>query len=98
MQWRMQQQQGPPEDFVIATGHQENVRRFIELTALELGWGAIEWENTKSDGTPKKQMNISRMKDLGWSAQTPLSEGIASTVAMVQAQWLVHSQRESVRL
>jgi GDPmannose 4,6-dehydratase len=44
MQWRMLQQQGPPEDFVIATGRQESVRRFIELTALELGWGAIEWK------------------------------------------------------
>ena len=44
MQWRMLQQEGPPEDFVIATGRQESVRRFIELTALELGWGGIHWE------------------------------------------------------
>jgi len=43
MQWRMLQQQGTPEDFVIATGRQESVRRFIELTAAELGWGTIEW-------------------------------------------------------
>jgi GDPmannose 4,6-dehydratase len=44
MQWRMLQQEGPPEDFVIATGRQESVRRFIELTAAELGWGAIQWD------------------------------------------------------
>ena len=44
MQWRMLEQEGPPEDFVIATGRQESVRRFIELTALELGWGALEWQ------------------------------------------------------
>ena len=43
MQWRMLQQVGPPEDFVIATGRQESVRRFIELAAFELGWGGIEW-------------------------------------------------------
>jgi GDPmannose 4,6-dehydratase len=43
MQWRMLQQE-QPQDFVIATGRQESVRRFIELTALELGWGAISWE------------------------------------------------------
>jgi GDPmannose 4,6-dehydratase len=42
MQWRMLQQESP-EDFVIATGRQESVRRFIELAALELGWGAIAW-------------------------------------------------------
>jgi GDPmannose 4,6-dehydratase len=46
MQWRMLQQQGPPQDFVIATGRQESVRRFIELTALELGWGPLEWQGT----------------------------------------------------
>ena len=43
MQWRMLQQDAP-EDFVIATGRQESVRRFIELTAISIGWGGIEWE------------------------------------------------------
>jgi GDPmannose 4,6-dehydratase len=42
MQWLMLQQE-QPEDFVIATGRQESVRRFIELTAQQLGWGGIEW-------------------------------------------------------
>jgi GDPmannose 4,6-dehydratase len=45
MQWRMLQQD-TPEDYVIATGRQESVRRFIELTARELGWGGIEWQGT----------------------------------------------------
>ncbi len=54
MQWRMLQQEGPPEDFVIATGRQESVRRFIELTALELGWGAIEWEGKGLEETGKR--------------------------------------------
>ena len=47
--WRMQQQEGPPEDFVIATGRQESVRRFIELTAEALGWGVLEWEGQGLD-------------------------------------------------
>jgi len=42
MQWRMLQND-KPEDFVIATGRQETVRRFIELSAQELGWGGIQW-------------------------------------------------------
>ena len=50
MQWLMLQQENP-EDFVIATGRQESVRRFIELSAIELGWDKyskgkpIKWEN-----------------------------------------------------
>ncbi|MFN5194650.1 MAG: GDP-mannose 4,6-dehydratase [Cyanobacteriota bacterium] len=45
MQWLMLQQQ-QPEDFVIATGRQESVRRFIELTAIQLGWGGIQWQGS----------------------------------------------------
>ena len=43
MQWRMLQQK-EPEDFVIATGRQESVRRFIELSTSALGWGSLQWE------------------------------------------------------
>ena len=49
MQWRMLQQESPPEDFVIATGRQESVRRFIELSAEALGWGALQWEGEGLD-------------------------------------------------
>ena len=45
MQWRMLQQDNP-EDFVIATGRQESVRRFIELSAQALGWGGIQWRGS----------------------------------------------------
>jgi GDPmannose 4,6-dehydratase len=50
MQWRMLQQE-QPEDYVIATGRQESVRRFIELSASRLGWGqgdgpAIHWKGS----------------------------------------------------
>ena len=43
MQWLMLQQE-KPLDFVIATGRQESIRKFIELTAKELQWGEIIWE------------------------------------------------------
>ena len=43
MQWLMLQQE-QPEDFVIATGRQESVRRFIELSAQKLGWGPMQWD------------------------------------------------------
>ncbi len=43
LQWRMLQQE-KPEDFVLATGRQESVRRFVELSARELGWKGINWE------------------------------------------------------
>ena len=43
IQWKILQQD-KPEDFVVATGRQESVRKFIELSAIELGWEGIKWE------------------------------------------------------
>ncbi len=54
MQWRMLQQPGTPEDFVIATGRQESVRRFIELSATELGWGGIQWHGDGLEETGRR--------------------------------------------
>jgi GDPmannose 4,6-dehydratase len=50
MQWRMLQQERP-DDFVIATGRQESVRHFIEITAEQLGWGAMRWEGSGLEET-----------------------------------------------
>ena len=57
LQWKMLQQE-QPEDFVIATGRQESVRRFIELSAIELGWEGIIWEG-------KNLNEVGRRKDNG---------------------------------
>ena len=43
IQWRILQQK-KAADFVVATGRQESVRRFIEISAKELGWGGITWK------------------------------------------------------
>ena len=48
MQWLMLQQD-TPEDYVIATGRQESVRKFIEITAKALNWGGIRWEGKGTD-------------------------------------------------
>jgi len=56
LQWKMLQQE-TPEDFVIATGRQESVRRFIEICALKLGWGGINWEGTGLNEIGKRKDN-----------------------------------------
>lgn len=48
MQWKMLQLENP-EDFVIATGRQESVRRFLELAAIEIGWGGLIWQGKGTD-------------------------------------------------
>ena len=50
-------QQVEPDDYVIATGRQESVRRFIELSAKELGWGGIKWEGKNLDEVGRRKDN-----------------------------------------
>ena len=54
MQWMMLQQE-KPTDYVIATGRQESVRKFIELTAKELNWGSIIWEGDGVDEIGRRE-------------------------------------------
>ena len=68
-----------------------------ELTDLNVATatgyqGAIEWDSSKPDGTPKKQLDVSRLAALGWRARIPLAEGLVNTVALFRedlAQQLV---------
>ena len=53
IQWKILQHKSP-EDFVIATGRQISVRKFIELAAKELGWGEIYWEGEGINEVGKK--------------------------------------------
>tara|TARA_A100001388_G_scaffold151296_1_gene112483 strand:+ start:130 stop:1224 length:1095 start_codon:yes stop_codon:yes gene_type:complete len=48
IQWKILQEE-KPDDFVVATGRQESVRKFIELAAKELKWGGIKWEGKGID-------------------------------------------------
>ncbi len=54
MQWMMLQQE-KPMDFVIASGRQESIRKFIELTAKELKWGNIIWEGEGIDEIGRRE-------------------------------------------
>ena len=65
-----------------------NVGTGVDLTIKELAetiqkitghQGAIIWDATKPDGTPRKLMDISKMHDLGWKHKVDLEEGIQMT-------------------
>jgi len=49
--------------------------------------GEIIWDSSKPDGTPRKLMDVSKMKNMGWSAKTDLATGIQKTY-----QWFLENQ------
>jgi len=51
--------------------------------------GEIQWDTTKPDGTPRKLMDVSRMKEAGWTYSIELEAGIRSTY-----EWFLENQGE----
>ena len=79
-----QWQPGPEElQFLnVGTGLDLTIRELAEAVAAATGYqGEIRWDTSKPDGTPKKQLDVGRLAELGWRARIPLAEGLSSTVA-----------------
>jgi GDP-L-fucose synthase len=68
--------------FNIGTGTDVTIRELAETIMSVVGFnGEIVFDSSKPDGTPRKLLNVGRMKDLGWEAKTPLRDGIALAYA-----------------
>ena len=64
--------------FNVGTGVDVTIRELAELVMQVVGFtGRIEFDASKPDGTPRKLLDVSRMRDLGWQATTTLRAGIA---------------------
>jgi GDP-L-fucose synthase len=60
----------------VGTGVETSIAELAELIARVAGWnGNFEFDRSKPDGPPRKVMDVSRLKALGWQARTPLEEG-----------------------
>jgi GDP-L-fucose synthase len=78
----------------VGTGIDLTIGALAEAVAEATGFrGTILWDTSKPDGTPKKQLDVSRLKALGWQAQITLAEGLVSTVALFREQLSQHSVR-----
>ena len=71
----------------VGTGVDLTIRELAEAVAEATGFrGTIAWDASKPDGTPKKQLDVSRLAALGWRARIPLREGLRDTVRLFREQ------------
>jgi GDP-L-fucose synthase len=69
-----------PEPVNVGVGEDVSIKELAELTADVVGYeGGLAWDSTKPDGTPRKLLDVTRIEKLGWKAEIPLRDGIAST-------------------
>ncbi|CAB4542653.1 MAG: NAD-dependent epimerase/dehydratase family protein [Actinobacteria bacterium] len=70
----------------IGSGEDVTIKDLATSIAMATGFtGEIKWDATKPDGTPRKVMDVSRIKVLGWKPEISLQDGIAQTVEWYQA-------------
>lgn len=64
----------------VGTGNDLAIKELAEIIKDVIGYnGEIIWDSSKPDGTPRKLMDVEKLKNEGWKASTSLEEGIRET-------------------
>ncbi len=72
----------------VGTGVDCTIRELVETVASVVGFkGEIVWDTSKPDGTPRKLMDVSHLKALGWSYSIGLEQGLKTSY-----QWFLDNQ------
>ncbi|MEI8342303.1 MAG: NAD-dependent epimerase/dehydratase family protein, partial [Verrucomicrobiota bacterium] len=77
-----------PEIINIGCGEDVTIRELAELICDVAGFkGELVFDPSKPDGTPRKVLDVSKIKALGWSPKVSLREGITRTY-----RWYLENQ------
>ena len=78
----------------VGTGKDITIRELAGMVAEVVGYqGALQFDTSKPDGTPRKLLDVSRLKGLGWKPRIPLREGLASTYEWYKSAAVAQSVR-----
>ena len=81
-----------PEDvYNVGSGKDITIKALAETIQKVIGHeGEIIWDTEKPDGTPRKLLDVSKLKEIGWEYSTELKEGIQKTY-----NWFLDNRREA---
>ena len=80
-----------PEIINVGVGHDVTIADLARLIGRVVGFeGNLVFDSSKPDGTPRKLLDVSRLKQLGWQPSISLEDGIASTY-----QWFLQSPEQA---
>ena len=72
----------------VGTGLDVTIREMAETMKKVVGFeGALTFDTSKPDGTPRKLIDVSRISKMGWSYTTELEDGLEKTY-----KWYLHNQ------
>lgn len=71
----------------VGTGEDLTIKELAEIVSGVVGYNKqIEWDTDKPNGTPRKVLNVDKIKSLGWTPKIDIHEGVHKTY-----QWYVES-------
>lgn len=69
-----------PDPINVGTGEDVTIAELASIISNVVGFtGGIDWDTEKPNGTPRKVLNVDKIKSLGWEPKIGLKEGIKST-------------------
>jgi GDP-L-fucose synthase len=72
----------------IGCGEDLSIRELAEIVARVVGFdGKLVFDTSRPEGAPRKLLDVSRMRALGWEATTSLEKGLRITLASIAADW-----------
>ncbi|SRR6266446_1724678 len=75
-----------PEIINVGCGEDVSIRELAELICDVVGFGGeLAWDTTKPDGTPRKLLDINKLRALGWKPTITLHDGVAQTYQWFRA-------------
>lgn len=78
------------EQINIGPGYETSIRELAETIKEVVGYeGELKFDTTKPDGTPRRYLDVSKLKDLGWEAKTSLQGGLTEMY-----QWFLEHEAE----
>ena len=63
----------------VGTGEDVTIKELAETVGSVVGSKEIEWDTSKPNGTPRKVLDVSKIKSMGWKPTISLRDGIEST-------------------
>lgn len=70
-----------PDQVNVGTGEDSTIKEIAEIVASAVGFeGETEWDTSKPDGTPQKLLDVTKLRNAGWTPRIDLEAGIATTV------------------
>ncbi len=72
----------------VGTGVDISIKDLANLVAKYSDYsGKIEWDSSKPDGTPKKQLDIRRIKSIGWVPKISIEQGVEDTINKYEKEY-----------